>query len=351
MNLSSLLNNRAFLVDSTFRDDSVLNKEFLQRCLRDSKIDDTILDVSIVSEENNYDSYEIQTSEGRFFRLKISEDPDSQDLKREHNILKITQGVATGKLFSFKESKTPLLIFQFPDSISSAELARSELVEDCNNLFRGYFALHKAISPAPKRYYKSIIKDDAKKLSLENFPEESQNSIKDYSNYTLLNEFLTDLAREIEDRASKIPATKTCLGGMPLKNIFYSNGLYFFDYLHKTSLCHPFIDLADFILDFGADDNLENLFLEEFCQVGNLDRERNLYKEIYELQLRQRLLDAVTQYLLEVYVLRSQRVANLVNLAGFFSHSFDRFKSIPLFVGNHGFLLKTLTEPVLGVKA
>ena len=77
MNLSSLLNNRAFLVDSTFRDDSVLNKEFLQRCLRDSKIDDTILDISIVSEENNYDSYEIQTSEGRFFRLKISEDPDS----------------------------------------------------------------------------------------------------------------------------------------------------------------------------------------------------------------------------------------------------------------------------------
>jgi hypothetical protein len=351
VNLSSILNNRIFSVDSTFGQNSTLGQEFLQKCLKESNIADTIETVTVVSEENNYDSYEIETVEERVFRVKISSDSKNYDLKRESDILNKTQGIATGKPCSFKESENSYLVFQFPRSINVLELPKSELIEDRHNLARAYFTLNRAISPKPKRKYKSIIKEDIKNLSFKNFPKDSIDAITNYSNYGILNKFLTKLATEIQDRVSKIDAGKTCLGGMPMKNIFYSNGLYFFDCLHRTSLCHPFIDLVDFSLDFGADNETETLFLDEFCKVGNLDRDRHLYGEIYELQLRQKLLDIVMQYLLEVYVLRSQRITNLVDLANLFSQSLDRFRSIPLFVDNNSFLLKTITEPILGVKA
>tara|TARA_A100001201_G_scaffold24188_2_gene27381 strand:+ start:4842 stop:5831 length:990 start_codon:yes stop_codon:yes gene_type:complete len=329
----------------------MLGQEFLQKCLKESNISDTIKTISVLSEENNYDSYEIETVEQRVFRVKISFDSKNYDLKRELDVLHKTQGIATGKPFSFKESKNTYLVFQFPQSINVLELPKSELIEDRNNLFRAYFTLNGAISPNPKRKYKSIIKEHTKNLSLKNFPKDSVDAIKDYSDYDILNKFLTKLSTEIQDRVSKIDASKTCLGGMPMKNIFYSNGLYFFDYLHRTSLCHPFIDLVDFILDFGADNKTETLFLDEFCKVGNLDKDRHLYNEIYQLQLRQKLLDMVSQYLLEVYVLRSQRITNLVDLANLFAQSLDRFRCIPVFLDNNSFLLKTITEPILGVKA
>ena len=59
----------------------MLGQEFLQKCLKESNISDTIKTISVLSEENNYDSYEIETAEQRVFRVKISFDSKNYDQK------------------------------------------------------------------------------------------------------------------------------------------------------------------------------------------------------------------------------------------------------------------------------
>jgi|TARA_R110002020_G_scaffold36400_6_gene109336 hypothetical protein len=350
----SLINTRGYLIDCNAVNNPMDN-EALGKVLKRAAIEEPIETANILSEESDYDSYEIELKNGTHWRLKISLDPTTPVLKREAAVLKNSAGVATGKLHLLSDytlgEKTPHLIFEFPPSFSGADMGISSLIEERRLLFGSYFALLQTLSP--RRYYKSVVEEDFKKfnISSKNFPPPSRRAIKSHSNYPVLLDFFTTLREETDKHLPSPPMEKKCLGGLPLKSIFFSNGLFFFDHLHNTCLHHPFADFADFILDLGLEPEIEQAAFKDFCEVGSLEGDAHLYESIYALQLRKKLIELVGLYFTEVYVFQGKRVDNLIYLAETFSNCSKRFRRIPAFLPYQDFLFKTITEPILGVKA
>jgi hypothetical protein len=351
---SSLLNNRGYLIDWNAANQP-LNTEAIEKILRSAGLGQPIENLSIISEDNDYDSYEIQLKDGTCWRLKMSFESGSLTLKREAALLKNCDGVAAGKLHLFSDEtlggKTPHVICQFPPSLSVEDVGVSFLLKQRRRLFGCYFSLLERLTP--KRYYKSLVQEDLKtsNLSSKNFSPESREAIRSHSDYSSLVKFFTKLKKETERQLSSVIVERKCLGGLTPRNIFFSDGLFFFDPLHKACLHHPFSDFVDFILDIGLDKKAEGEAFRDFCELGSLEDETDIYQSVYELQLRRKLIQLVGCYLTEVYVFNSQRLDNLIRLAQTLYDCSKRFRRIPAFLDHQDFLVKTITEPILGVKA
>ena len=114
---------------------------------------------------------------------------------------------------------------------------------------------------------------------------------------------------------------------------------------------HPFVDFINLILEGGFGRAYEKNLLPLFCNHTNTQLDKRLYHALYESLLRKKLVELIGTYIYEVYVFKSYRLNKILNVADVFSQCYDRFRVIPLFEENRQFILKTLTEPVLGVKA
>ena len=78
---------------------------------------------------------------------------------------------------------------------------------------------------------------------------------------------------------------------------------------------------------------------------------REFFKKLYEIQLRKKLGDLISQYIKEIYIYDSYRYDNILNIADIFSHCYERFCKIEIFNKNRDFIMKTICEPIFGVKA
>ena len=67
--------------------------------------------------------------------------------------------------------------------------------------------------------------------------------------------------------------------------------------------------------------------------------------------LRKKLGELITAYIKEVYLYDSYRYEKIMHIADTFSHLYERFVKIPIFKEHRHFIMKTITEPILGVKA
>lgn len=114
---------------------------------------------------------------------------------------------------------------------------------------------------------------------------------------------------------------------------------------------HPFVDFIDLILESGFGREHEKDLLSLFCNYTNTQLDKRLYHALYESLLRKKLVELIGAYIYEVYLFKSYRINKILNIADTFSQSYDRFRVIPLFEENREFILKTLTESILGVKA
>ena len=111
------------------------------------------------------------------------------------------------------------------------------------------------------------------------------------------------------------------------------------------------IDFIDLILDLAISEDMQYSYLSIFCQKGGFIEDRDLFKSLYQIQLRKKLLFLITEYIKEVYVYDSYRYDNVLNIADVFSHCYERFCKIKMFHKNREFIMKTICEPILGVKA
>ena len=88
-----------------------------------------------------------------------------------------------------------------------------------------------------------------------------------------------------------------------------------------------------------------------FCEYAGVELDMRLYLKFYNCLMRKKIADLISAYIYEVYLFNSYRVNRILDVADTFSHCYERFRSVPLFEENREFVLKTLTEPILGVKA
>jgi hypothetical protein len=148
-----------------------------------------------------------------------------------------------------------------------------------------------------------------------------------------------------------LPYNFKCHGNLSLDNIFFDKKMFYFDGFQSVYMGHPFIDLVDFFLEVGLPEEDQYRILSQFCAVGELPEERGYFKALYEIQLRKKLGDLISNYIKEIYIYDSYRYDNILNIADVFSHCYERFCKVETFNKNKDFIMKTICEPIFGVKA
>ena len=128
------------------------------------------------------------------------------------------------------------------------------------------------------------------------------------------------------------------------------DGQYFyFDSSPFLCMAHPFIDLVDLILDWGCDKDTEKTLVDKMAET--LQISSDAYDEIYQMCLGKKIAQLLSAYIKEVYLYNCYRQEKLIAIADSFSQCYERFCSIDIFNENRHFILKTITEPIIGVNS
>jgi hypothetical protein len=98
---------------------------------------------------------------------------------------------------------------------------------------------------------------------------------------------------------------------------------------------------------------LESHLFKQFCNKMEIDYNENSlneYKQYYEFSLRCKAAEILINYLKEVYLYKSLRTSKIIKLCDRFSQGYERFSTISFLNENKEFIIKTLTEPIFGIK-
>ena len=313
-------------------------------------------EVKLLACHDDYDDYEIKDEEGRSLRAKISFEKGNRTLKKESSNLKAAQSPVCGYWLGAGDIKLgdefSYLVYGFARSESVREIGRSLLISDSHALFDCY-ARFQETKPL-KRHYKSLIKESSQKFNIKNvLSSQEKERVSDYTDYKRLESLLQSFRAQTLDLfpTTEESAWLKCHGRLSLDSIFFNGNDFHFDYLADNSMGHPFVDFINLILESGFKREQEKNLLPLFCDYTNIELDKRLYHAFYECLLRKKLMELIGSYIYEVYVFKSYRLDRILNIADTFSQCYDRFRVIPIFEQNREFILKTLTEPILGVKA
>ena len=305
---------------------------------------------------NDYDDYEIRDDQGRFLRVKISFDKDNPSLKRESNNLKSAQSPVCGYWLDAGNVKLgddfSYLICGFRPSETAREIGRSVLLSEHESLFDCY-AQFQRTKPI-KRHYKTVFKEDINQGNLKKILSvEEKEMVEAYTDYNTLQSLVLEFGKQASHSLPDISpeSRKKCHGRLSPDSIFWDGYNFYFDTLYNNSIGHPFVDFIELILESGFSRDHEKQLLPVFCEHTGTELDMRLYLKLYNSLMRKKLVDLISAYIYEVYLFNSYRVNRILDIADTFSQCYERFRSIPLFEQNREFILKTLTEPILGVKA
>tara|TARA_R110001583_G_scaffold155058_2_gene306754 strand:+ start:3028 stop:4092 length:1065 start_codon:yes stop_codon:yes gene_type:complete len=354
MKISSLFKDKAYV----FADDqdSKTQNRFALEVLSAVRPRFDITSVALLEICDDYDIFLLRERKRGTLKLKISlSDPDGT-LQSEAVGLRSTTGACTPHLIDMGDLKMgeqiKYSLTYVGEGESARNMGRGPIVSLAPTLFESYFTI--VNSRSVKKKYKQILDlivagwDVEKKL-----PPENLCAFQEYTNYKDAKKFLDTLGKETLATFSAwgdLPPLK-CHGNISLDSIFCDGANFYFDSLSKISMGHPLVDFVDFILDAAVSQRKERQLLNEFCEQGKLEKDKGLYDKIYMTILRKKLGELVIGYIREIYLYDSYRYENIMNIADTFSHLYERFCKIPVFKENRHFIMKTITEPILGVKA
>jgi hypothetical protein len=352
--LSSLFKGKVYTFPQTKNQDQ--DKSFALEVIKKTKLNLVVLDISIGGIKDHYDVFIIKGDGGKTFKLKISLDDSQEILKKEYNGTKNSKSSVTPILIEYGVVKIgdeiTYLLVEVPPYESVGEYGRSSLLNDFGSFVDSYFIFQK--TKGVRTTYKTSLNKFLKNVEPSSYlPEESIEALKSYTDYDLCRNFVSSLSEEVIclSQEFSLPYKYKCHGGLSLDNIFTDGKNFHFDDFKDVFMGHPYIDFIDLILDLGFPEDSQYSLLSIFCQRGGIPENRNLFKSLYEIQLRKKLLILITEYIKEVYVYDSYRYNNILNIANIFSHCYERFCKIKMFYENRDFIMKTICEPIFGVKA
>ncbi len=354
MKLSSLFKGKVYAFPQTQNQEQDLT--FAGKVIEkvDPKLD--IANISLGKINDNYDVFTITDTNQKNYKLKISLDDSDGILKKEASVVKNSKSKTVPKFKSYGEIKIgeniSYLLTIIPPYESVRDYGRSCLIENMDLFFRNYFDFQCTKSVRPT--YKTSLDKFFNNLDPQNYlPKDSLRAFESYTDYSLCREFMIELKEETYGLTQKIhlPYNFKCHGNLSLDNIFFDKKMFYFDGFQSVYMGHPFIDLVDFFLEVGLPEEDQYRILSQFCAVGELPEERGYFKALYEIQLRKKLGDLISNYIKEIYIYDSYRYDNILNIADVFSHCYERFCKVEIFNKNRDFIMKTICEPIFGVKA
>jgi hypothetical protein len=249
------------------------------------------------------------------------------------------------------------LIKKVKPKLTVSKITLSSVCDDydvfhMDQFFINYFEFAK--TRGVRNSYKTNLKNFYDNLEPEKqLPEESIKAIKNYTDYDKCKIFFVVLKEEINKRKNQLQHLfkQKCHSNLTLDSIFYNNHFFYLDNLDQTCMGHTYIDICDLILDSGFSKSNDIPIFDEFCSLGSISNDRELFYKFFELQLRKKLGTLLLAYIKEVYLYDSYRYDKIIEIADTFSHLYERFCEIPIFNDNKNFIMKTICEPIFGVKA
>lgn len=354
MKLSSLFKGKVYTFPQTQNQDQ--DKSFALEVIKKIKPNLGISNISVGDIKDYYDVFIIKDDNKKTFKLKISLDDSQQVLKKEYTMTKNSKSSSTPVSIEYGIVKIgdeiTYLLVEVPPYESLGEYGRSSLLGDFESFVDSYFVFQK--TKGVRTTYKTSLDKFLKNVDPASYlPEESIEALKGYTDYDLCKGFVSGLSEEIRKLSQEfvLPYKYKCHGGLSVDNIFTDGRNFYFDDFKDVFMGHPYIDFIDIILDVGLPKDSQYSLLSTFCQRGGIVEDRTLFKSLYEIQLRKKLLILVTEYIKEVYVYDSYRYNNILSIANTFSHCYERFCKIKMFGENKDFIMKTICEPIFGVKA
>ena len=351
--LSSLFQDRAYAFPSNF--DYEKEKEFATKVLKKASPRFKLHSINPISVTDYCDIYSVINEKGENFKLKISLDDSDKRLSREITSLN-SQCPVFPKLVKQGSTKVgdevKYLITQTPLGESVSNYGRSTVIKNFKEFVESYSKI--AASRSVRNTYKNVLNTFSESLVIDSFfSQDVLTALKSYDHYSVSKDFLLRLKGEVLECFNDLDCTLShkCHGSLSPDSIFYGPTGFYFDTLDKVCMGHPFMDFADFLLEMGVDRELDYQLLAIFCEKGNLRYDKDLFKLIEKLQLRKKLGELLIAYISEVYLYGSYRFEKIFAIASTFSHCYERFCKIEIFLDKKDFIMKTICEPIFGVKA
>ena len=354
MKLNSLFRHKAYAFSQAGdpEDDCKFAETLLQKT--HPELDLQVISLGHVGD--NYDSFLLADDTRQTFKLKISLSDPEGVLKREGVILRRSPCSSLPIFVDYGTIKigdeVTYLLTQVPNGENIRSNGRSSLMSHFDLFLKSYWVLVNSGNVKPT--YKKTIDYFTKNLIPENvLPEESREALEGYTDYKLCKEFLVDLRADIMNHFKDIQKklNKKCHASLSLDSIFYYGGGFYFEELHTVCMGHPYIDFCDLLIEIGSPAENDIPFWKKFCESGPCPQDRELYSKVYQMCVRKKLADLLISYIKEVYLYDSFRYEEIFHIADSFSHAYSRFRGIESFDKNKDFIMKTICEPIFGVKA
>ena len=115
-----LYNNKAYVLSAPSLQKST--KEYVLTIIDKIYRKLNVESITLLDNGINYDTYSLESSDGKFYLLKVSLDPENIQLSRESFFLKKLKNFASGKFVCLKKVKVGddilCLLSQFPNSVN-----------------------------------------------------------------------------------------------------------------------------------------------------------------------------------------------------------------------------------------
>jgi hypothetical protein len=330
--------------------------KFAVKALEKLKPDFKIKQINLLGVEDHFDVFILQTPERHMFKLKISLSDTQKVLKKEATALRSCGCKNTPALIAYDTVKVgeevTCLLTEVFNAESVRDHGRSIIIENLDDLLDAYSLVFD--NKRVKNSYKNVLSSSLEEFIPTNcLPKDIVGAFQSYTNYPLCEKFLLTLKSEISAAAQELfPIfNHKCHASLSLDSLFHGPQGFYFDSLSTVCMGHPFVDFVDLILEMGVETKNESILLDRFCEKIGFPREDSIYNRIYHLQLRKKLGELIIAYIKEVYLYDSFRYQKILFIADTFSHCYERFCSIDIFEENRDFIMKTICEPIFGVKA
>jgi thiamine kinase-like enzyme len=308
--------------------------------------------IELISINDEYDLYRFEHQK-KSFCLKVSLDPECNEIKKEFKNLKKINPMISPLLYESGEMKIGddicYLLIAFENAESVYSFGNSIIMTEFESFCNSYklFQNSKRITNSYKNYLINFFKNH----DLNIFPKDSINMIKENSDFDKIYQFVESLKDDLKYLTDErlIKSNFICHGDLNTKNILYKNGLFKFINFGNCFSSHCFLDLADLFISMGASQKLEKELLDSFCSHLNINFEENkkLYVLCSNIAIRKKILSIIFDYLKEIYLFDSLRDDKIIYLNSQFLDNYQRFLTIEQFFQNKELFSKIITEPLL----
>jgi len=325
--------------------------KIIQKIILSSNVDIKSDKISLVSVEEDYDFYQIQSGD-KLFDLKFSLDYESEKFNREIKNTKLGKSLHISKYLDSGivkvGDKISYLICESNVCESLFDYGRSHLVSNLDSFVDSCCDFSSGSNY--KFLYKTLLTKLVKEADIDSvFDVDQKSYIENHSDYSKCKDIINTLRSEILSRLNTLPKhyTGNIIGDFNKNSIFVSGDEFLFKDLRYGCKGHIYSDIANITLYYGLNNSAEKALLEKASNKMSISIDRNLYNTFYELELRRKALDYLLQYLKEVYLYESSRIEVIINLIDSFSQSYKRLCKIPIIKENRRFVLSNIAEPIL----